>query len=447
MLRSILIGTCLGIGVILLRIWVFSPQEVASQPVAPSPTRELPQIAGLPYEEAQAIVRRHQEGLMKVPGVYIVEAGGKGILVGVFVHTNAQGEKPTTLPPAIQALPSAIEGLPLEIKPLYVLPPPPGVIVLKPGGIREQADECPRGFREIIQFGWHFCVTPGAPESIPTAMMEPPIAGIPFEEALKILERHRDELLQLPGVTAVGMGSEGITIETTNPSVVPSDVEGVPVKVRPPRGQAVGANHTLNAPATRLHGGVAIRSPGFWATLNGIALSEGKPYLIFATHILTQCGSASPCALASSGQPPLNSCNHTPSQPPSENIQQSPFTSPTLVGRTVRWDRLVQLTTTSTDVAAAFMDNDSTEGNASLIADRRQEMWTEIMGRDFTGIDRDPFREEIVRVVTAHLPHVFPALVLDINQTKDIVMFCLGSGGPFVFLTSCWREIQLGPTG
>lgn len=407
MRRVFIIIACIGVGIILLHSWGRSQdsRETGGHPPAPlpaPPVRDLPRIAGRPYEEVRAIARRHQEELMKVPGVYIVGVGEKGILVGVFVHTTAQGEKPATLPPALQALPATIEGLPVEVRPLYVLPPPPGVIVLKPGGIREQADACPPAFQELFLYGWRFCVDRNAPEPIPTAMTEPPIAGIPYEEALKILERHQEELSQLPGVTAVGMGSEGITVETTNPSAVPSAVDGVPVKVRPPRGQAVGTDHTFTAPSPQLHGGVAVSSipmpTGMLGTLNGIALSEGKPYLILPTHILHQCGSAPPCALASSGQPPLNSCNHTPPQPPSENIQQSPSASPTVVGRTIRWDHLVPITSTSTDVAAAFMDNDSIEGNASLTADRRQEMWTEIMGREFTGIARDPRQNEIVRL-------------------------------------------------
>jgi hypothetical protein len=63
--------------------------------------------------------------------------------------------------------------------------------------------------------------------------MEPPIAGIPYEKALEILERHQDELMELPGVGAVGMGADGIEVNTNNPAAVPADIEGLPVKVLP----------------------------------------------------------------------------------------------------------------------------------------------------------------------------------------------------------------------
>ena len=96
MRRVFMLITCLGASVLLLYSWGRSqdPGAPGGPPPAPlpaPPVRDLSRIAERPYEEVQAIVRRHQDELMKVPGVY--EVGEKGILVGVFVHTNAQGER------------------------------------------------------------------------------------------------------------------------------------------------------------------------------------------------------------------------------------------------------------------------------------------------------------------------------------------------------------------
>lgn len=129
-------------------------------------------------------------------------------------------------------LPTVIEGLPVNVKPLPILPPPSGVIILLSQGVREQADSCPQEFTEVKVLSWRFCVNPNNPESIPP-LMEPPIAGIPYEKALEILERHQDELMELPGVGAVGMGADGIEVNTNNPAAVPADIEGLPVKVLP----------------------------------------------------------------------------------------------------------------------------------------------------------------------------------------------------------------------
>jgi len=61
--------------------------------------------------------------------------------------------------------------------------------------------------------------------------------GIPLTEAFEVLKRHQDTLMQLPGVTSVGMGIDGIIVETDNPAVLPVEVEGVPIKPVPPPAQ------------------------------------------------------------------------------------------------------------------------------------------------------------------------------------------------------------------
>lgn len=240
--------------IVSLYTWGESHQEEGSRPEGAPPTREMLPVAGIPFEEARAILKRHRAELRQLPEVYNVGLGDGGILVGVYVHTNAQGEKPPTLPPRVQALPGTIEGLPLKILPLYVLPPPSGVIVLRPGGVREEAEVCPSGTQEYDQFGWRFCLAGGA--TIPTEMMHLPIAGIPYEECLQILERNQETLGKLPGVQSIGMGDEGIEVYTSQPEALPVDVEGLPLIAKPPRKPGKLLNHSVSIAIRPVHGGL-----------------------------------------------------------------------------------------------------------------------------------------------------------------------------------------------
>jgi len=65
--------------------------------------------------------------------------------------------------------------------------------------------------------------------------MTPPIAGVPVEEAEKIFERNSARIRQIPGVTGLSLGGNGIEIETDQPALVPNSIEGLPVKVVPPQ--------------------------------------------------------------------------------------------------------------------------------------------------------------------------------------------------------------------
>lgn len=60
------------------------------------------------------------------------------------------------------------------------------------------------------------------------------IAGRPYKEAEAILERHRERLSRLPDVDQVSLGLEGILIATDDPSVLPAEVEGLPIIAGPP---------------------------------------------------------------------------------------------------------------------------------------------------------------------------------------------------------------------
>lgn len=290
--------------------------------------------------------------------------------------------------------------VPLTIPPPKLLPPPPGVIVLRPGGVKEQADSCPEGFKEHVSLGgWRFCVDPEHPEPIPPLMI-PPIAGIPYEEALKILERHREELMKLPGVEAIGMSAEGIEVETNNPAVLPQEVEGLPIKPIPPKGPMMLLNHSLGTRIRPLHGGVAV-SELLQGTLTGAALSQVRPWLIFPTHILSTCQNPSPCS-----QPVLNNCPHyggtTIIQPPSGPVET--------VGFVQKWDPLTT-SAPSSDVAAAFMDDNTVEGDGSLHADRELEFCC-----DFTGSEGPPAIRTTVTVVSSLDPHILTAVVSATNQ-------------------------------
>jgi hypothetical protein len=62
----------------------------------------------------------------------------------------------------------------------------------------------------------------------------PPVAGVPYAEAGLIVERHREELMRLPGVQGVVLGPEGILVYTDYPAALPVEIEGLPIKPLPP---------------------------------------------------------------------------------------------------------------------------------------------------------------------------------------------------------------------
>jgi hypothetical protein len=121
-------------------------------------------------------------------------------------------------------------------------------------------------------------------------------------------------------------------------------------------------------------------------TLTGVVLSDGKPWLVTAAHLISRainntqnppglCSTVSICP-PPAGQPPplgasiLNNCPHYTIQ--DQLFQPSWFSSNRRsIGTVPRWTQnsgnLFQATA---DVAAAFMDNNSIEGDGSLSASR-----------------------------------------------------------------------------
>ena len=242
--------------------------------------KNQPPIAGMPYMEAFAIMKRHRPALRQLPGVEGLSLQEEGLLV----YTDQPELVPSTLeglpvipvprlgvddPPGPgeladreawltqhragqQALPEQDCGPYAHWVPeagacrvhrrspaaqaavsRVPLPPPPGVIVLRPDGSRAEAETCPQGFKETAgNHGWRFCVDPAHPQPIPP-LWKAPIDGIAFEEAQAILERHRDALWQIPGVTGHGLGAEGIEVYTDQPDLVPAELEGLAVKTHP----------------------------------------------------------------------------------------------------------------------------------------------------------------------------------------------------------------------
>lgn len=174
-----------------------------------------------------------------------------------------------------------------------LLPPPPGVTVLKPNGVQEPASSCPQGFSETTGLnGWRFCIDPKHPESIPP-LAAPPIAGILYQTALDIIQRHYSELGAIPGVESVGLGVEGIVVYTDSPQLVPKTIEGLPIIVRPPLGTIRTMGHTRTRRVRPIHEGALIidqkyinTAPTRYGTLGAIGLSQGEPFLVFPTHLL-----------------------------------------------------------------------------------------------------------------------------------------------------------------
>ena len=84
-----------------------------------------------------------------------------------------------------------------------------------------------------------------------------PIAGIPPEQAYKILDRNRDRLMALPGVKSVGMGANGIYVTATNPSILPKEVEGLRIEAHRPlseiaREQSIGSISMFSVQVRRI---------------------------------------------------------------------------------------------------------------------------------------------------------------------------------------------------
>ncbi len=467
-------------GVLLLRAFAQAPQNPRDAARFHLATPGKP-IAGIPHDEAIKIYGRHAEELRQLPGAVSVSFTAEGLVV--------ETAEPATLPASVEGLPvfaippvdpDAIgtlqKGLPSRISPsqpehgphpeppqvveqpplpdcppdmhrepgevrcrsntppvdnepkLVLNPPPPGVIVLRPGKVREQASACPQEFKEVEGYGgWRFCIDPNKPEEIPP-LWSPPINGVPYEKVLEIHRRHMEELTKIPGVHGVGLGADGIHVTTDNPAVVPKEIEGVPIKIEPlRRGKVKPLSHSYNTNVRPLHGAIAIGDITIGAgTLTGVALSDGKPWLVFPSHLLNSCNQTAPCLPAPDNPASLSTCPHyiTGNQ---HIVVQPPTGSFPTAGYAQRWTRLNGILATS-DVAAAFMDSDLIEGNGSLSADRK--VASDLSTIPFSGITPAPSLPPVGLIVTMKSfmgpPHTLTLRVEKILHSEPGIQFCQG---------------------
>lgn len=464
-------GIGMILGATLLQLWAAGQSGESDRSFIPRPAVLGQPIAGIPFDEAVKIHERNAAKLRELPGVIGVAISGDGLIV--------ETADPSVLPAAVKGLPvipvppvdpraaggiigatsipvpSPVEPAPLppptdhphEERPCppdatrqvpegrcqyasslpqpdklesKFLPPPSGVIVLRPNKVRDHADSCPDQFREVEESnGWRFCLAPGTTEIDIPPLWVPPIAGVPYEEALEIHYRHVDELSKLPGVTGVGLHKDGIHVATTNPAVVPSHVEGLPITVEPPNGEKRTMGHTSSQAVRPLRGALNIGDITISSgSLTGIALSDGHPWLIFPAHLVNNCSSPSPCALNGT---PLNQCLHYTSPGQSIMVQPPGGTSPT-IGYVQRRTPIIPGSSTK-DVAAAYMDSDLVEGNGSLAATRTVEKDT--TATSFSGSIANPVVGQQVKMRSwIGPPHELQLVVTSVGVTDLVHSDC-----------------------
>ena len=320
-------------------------------------------------------------------------------------------------------MPTHVAGLPVvtELPPPH-LPPPPGVIILQPDGPdpRPQLDQCPSGYRELQQYRWRFCNSTIAPQPIPTELMSPPIAGVPYTDAKKIFKRQ--DFIQLPGVQSVGLEADGIVVRTTQPALIPSTFEGLSVRIQEPQGDLRPASHTLTEVPSSLQGGVAIgESIGdstSTGTLGGFVWSGGEPWLVSAAHNFpSKCGKVPPC---SSGKL-LHQCPHEHTSGISAKLAPR-SASPSTVSTLTRWTQLSG--TVKADAAAGWVDVDDYTLNRGLTG----------FSKMVTGDYRDPMIGDSITLISAYgASHVNTGMVSATMKGAIMSAGVCDSGGAVTF--------------
>jgi hypothetical protein len=229
------------------------------------------------------------------------------------------------------AVPHEVEGVPVELmEPAPHLPPPPGIILLPDDGTHQHlpdVHECPHPYIEERINRWKFCRAPNRAR-IPGELMHPPIAGVPFQEALAIMKRNAEWIMKVPGVTHTGLGKDWIFVGTSNPELIPSNIEGIPVKIELSTSVGVQSHSTI-FPVDPLAGAVAAKhdlSPVGFATIGGIVLSEGKPWAIFPNHANRNCGTP---FCEPNDTTPLNACSHNGP----DLLMHPPNSNPAMIAR------------------------------------------------------------------------------------------------------------------
>ena len=402
---------------ICLGVWTILPQGARNQT---SPPQSAAEEHSHQEHSISGVFLRNKDRLLEHPDVFGVSFDREHIII----HTDR--------PEAIHF--TEVEGIPVKVVPTNKLPPPPGVIVLHPGGGREhlpEAEVCPRGFWEQTAYRWRFCQPNGRQEPIPQ-LMHPPIAGIPYEECLKIIERHRDWALRLPGVMNFGLGAEGIIIETDQPELIPPNIEGLPVEIKPPVYNRFATSHTGTTKVDPLHGGAMIGDiawPSLMTeatTLGGIVVSEGKLWGITVGHTAYQCKTTPiPCPL---GTGPLNDCPHYSgpviNQPPPSFLGTANSDTRRIGNMPRRGD--LSITFNVEDMGAIFLDNDTVEGNGSFTIDKKLEIYSDNNTFKGTmGIPPNPGDSIlIVSGITSGGEHLLPGTVQTVGSSPGVFAGC-----------------------
>ena len=202
------------------------PQAFAATP----PSAGLPDFPLLSPEQQDELLARYHDTLRAIPGVFgVTVEKANTLVVDVFIHTEPDGRKSAVLPEPLRAIPPFLDAVPVKLRPFYILPPPAGVVVVAPDGTTSIQSACPAQYEVAGMFDWQFCLPPQYAGIPPSGMLLPPIAGIARVDAANAVARNREKLMKLPGVQSVWLSDEGVIIYAKDPTVLPSDVEGVPV--------------------------------------------------------------------------------------------------------------------------------------------------------------------------------------------------------------------------
>jgi hypothetical protein len=241
----------------------------------------------------------------------------------------------------------------------------------------------------------------GAPETGPST-----IAGIEMGKAEDIFERNHWWLMSIPGVTGVALTAGGIRVEiqtTEGVCLIPNEIEGLPVFTVP----YVERHHLSHTIINRLPvehaGALVIDKAENGATLGAAVLSHGETWWTLPTHLLrfnNLCGNSPPPPLCPFGTP-LWQCNRYPGV---EFVYQPTAPGPipaNIIGHVTTWDPNWQYPPptkpTTTDIAAAFADNNTIRRDGSLPVDNQLESYGTLQGF------ANPVMNEKVIVVTGGL--------------------------------------------
>lgn len=313
-------------------------------------------------------------------------------------------------------MPTQVAGLPIVTEPPPPhLPPPPGIIVLRPEGPDPQPtlSHCPPGYTELQKYRWRFCNSPANPQPIPTSLMIPPIAGVPYTRAEAIFQRQ--DFIQLPGVQSVALEADGIVVQTTEPTLIPSSFEGLPVRTEEMTDVFRLANHTITKPPSLLRGGVAIGDGVAIGghinvgTLGGFVWSGGEPWLVTAAHNFpSKCGNVPPCPVctpSSSSCRALHECRDTATSErpgiPAKLAPRRTSPAPPTVSTLTRWTPLTHGVTTQVDVAAGPVNVDTHPINRSPEGFRTLVDSLKSFRSMVTGYDANPMMDEPFAVLSA----------------------------------------------